>query len=305
MERNLTRFVILLSTPLLILTAIVYFTLGRIAGVIALIASGILYYLATPRVLHLLGVHPHYKGREFDLPGKKALVIGTNHDTLGNTGKKTGVALSELSVPYYQFLDANMEVDLASPQGGEIPIDPQTIQWPIPTPYDRRFLKDETAMTKLKNSFNIDDLDFKDYDIVFMAGGWGASYDLGKSEALGKKTTEAYADGAIVGSVCHGALGLLNVLDENGEPLLKGRNATGVTDKQIRELGINITPMHPETELRKAGAKFNSNTAFIDFFADITVVDGRVVTGQNQNSGAETAQKMMILVEKIAEGQTV
>jgi hypothetical protein len=87
--------------------------------------------------------------------------------------------------------------------------------------------------------------------------------------------------------------------------LLEGRNATGVTDKQIQDLGISITPMHPETELRKAGVKFNSNTAFSDFFADITVVDGRLVTGQNQNAGAETAQKMMILVEKIAEGQTV
>ncbi|MEL6526952.1 MAG: DJ-1/PfpI family protein, partial [Chloroflexota bacterium] len=151
-----------------------------------------------------------------------------------------------------------------------------------------------------------DDLDFKDYDIVFMAGGWGASYDLGYSEVLGEKTTEAWADGAVVGSVCHGALGLLNVKDENGNPLLKGRNATGVTDRQIQELGINITPMHPETELRKAGAKFNSNTTPLsDFFADITVVDGRLVTGQNQNAGAETAQKMMILVEKIAEGKTV
>ncbi|NDJ53254.1 MAG: type 1 glutamine amidotransferase domain-containing protein [Chloroflexi bacterium] len=258
-----------------------------------------------PSVLNLFGVHPHYKGREFSLPGKKALIIGTNHDTLGDTGKKTGVALSELSVPYYQFLDAQMQVDLASPKGGNIPIDPQTKRWPIPTPYDRRFLADETAMKKLQNSLNIDDLDFKDYDIVFMAGGWGASYDLGYSEVLGQKTTEAYVDGAVLGSVCHGALGFLNVKDENGQPLLQGRNATGVTDKQVRELGINITPMHPETELRKAGAKFNSNTAFNDFFADITVVDGRLVTGQNQNAGAETAQKMMILVEKIAEGHTV
>ncbi len=256
-------------------------------------------------MLHVLGVHPHYKGREFNLPGKKALVIGTNHEDLGDTGMKTGVALSELSVPYYQFLDANMHVDLASPLGGNIPIDPQTINWPIPTPDDKRFLKDETAMRKLKNSLNIADLDFKDYDIVFMAGGWGASYDLGYSEVLGEKTTEAYANNAVVGSVCHGALGLLNVKDENGEPLLKGRNATGVSDKQIRELGITITPMHPETELRKAGAKYNNNTAYVDFLADITVVDGRVVTGQNQNSGAETAQKMMMLVEKIAEGETV
>lgn len=304
-DRNVKRVIAALALPGVIIAAILFFVVGPIAGAIALVVSLILYYLTTPQVIHILGVHPHYKGREFDLPGKKALIIGTNHDTLGDTRKKTGVALSELSVPYYQFLDSNMQVDLASPKGGQIPIDPQTINWPIPTPYDRRFLKDETAMNKLENSLNIADLDFKEYDIVFMAGGWGASFDLGYSEVLGQKTTEAYANNAVVGSVCHGALGLLNVLDENGEPLLKGRNATGVTDKQIRELGITITPMHPETELRKAGAKYNSNTAFVDFFADITVVDGRVVTGQNQNSGAETAQKMMILVEKMAEGKPV
>lgn len=305
MERNLKRFILSLAMPGLLISGAVFAFFGRVAGIITLVVYGLLYYFTVPQLLHLLGVHPHYKGREFNLTGKKALVIGTNHDTLGNTGNKTGVALSELSVPYYQFLDGGMQVDLASPKGGKIPIDPQTIRWPIPTPYDRRFLRDNTAMNKLNNSLNIENLDFKAYDIVFMAGGWGASYDLGQSEALGKKTTEAYVDGAVVGSVCHGALGLLNVKDENGEPLLKGRNATGVTDKQIRELGINITPLHPETELRKAGAKYNSNMAFIDFFADITVVDGRVVTGQNQNSGAETAQNMMILVEKIAEGQKV
>ena len=306
MKRNLTRFVLLLSTPLLIISAIVYYAFGQIAALIALVVSGILYYVLTPRVLHLLGVHVHYKGREFDLKGKKALVIGTNHEDLGNTGKKTGVALSELSVPYYEFLNGNMTVDIASPKGGKIPIDPATIRWPIPTTsHDKRFLKDNTAMNKLNNSLNIEELDFKDYDIVFMAGGWGAAYDLGQSELLGEKTTEAYANGAILGSVCHGALGLLQTKDENGKPLLKGRNATGVTDKQLHEFGILVTPLHPETELRKAGAKYNGNTAFIDFFSDMTVVDGRVVTGQNQNSGAETAQKMMMLVEKIAEGQRV
>jgi putative intracellular protease/amidase len=289
----------------LLIAGTLFLVAGPAIGIIALIIYGILFYLGLPRLLNVLGVHPHYKGREFNLPGKKALIIGTNHDTLGDSGKKTGVALSELSVPYYQFLDAGVQVDLASPKGGNIPIDPQTKRWPIPTPADRRFLKDETAMNKLENSLNIDDLDLKVYDIVFMAGVWGASYDLGYSEVLGEKTTEAYLNGAVLGSVCHGALGFLNVQDENGKPLLEGRNATGVTDKQVRELGISITPMHPETELRKAGARFNSNTAFNDFFADITVVDGRLVTGQNQNAGAETAQKMMMLVEKIAEGQKV
>ncbi len=288
-----------------IISARLAFIKGPIVGFVSLVVYGALYYLTLPRLLNLIGVHPHYRGRDFHLPGKRALVIGTNHDTLGDTGQKTGVALSELSVPYYQFLDAGMTVDLASPKGGNIPIDPQTTRWPIPTDYDRRFLGDATAMHKLQNSLNISDLDFTTYDIVFMAGGWGASYDLGYSEVLGEKTTEAYANGAIVGSVCHGALGLLNVKDETGKPLLQGRNATGVTDRQIRQLGINITPMHPETELRKAGAKFNSNTAFNDFLANITVVDGRLVTGQNQNAGAETAQKMMMLVEKIAEGHQV
>lgn len=304
-DRNVQRFIASLALPGLIVSILVLYAFGFLAGVIALVVSGLLYYLATPQVIHLLGVHPHYKGRPFNLPGKKALIIGTNHADLGDTGKKTGVALSELSVPYYQFLDAQMEVDLASIQGGKIPIDPQTVSWPIPTPYDRRFLKDNNAMRKLNHSLNIKDVDFTDYDIVFMAGGWGASYDLGYSELLGEKTTEAYANNAVVGSVCHGALGLLNVKDENGKPLLMGRNATGVSDKQIRQLGISITPLHPETELRNAGAKYNNNTTFLDFFADITVVDGRVVTGQNQNSGAETAQKMMMLVEKMAEGQTV
>ena len=112
---------------------------------------------------------------------------------------------------------------------------------------------------------------------------------------LGRKISEAYAAGAILGSVCHGALGFLRATDEAGAPLVKGRRMTGVTDKQVEELGITITPQHPERELRQAGALFESRTAFKDMFANLTVVDGRVVTGQNQNAGAETAQKMIAL----------
>jgi putative intracellular protease/amidase len=129
-----------------------------------------------------------------------------------------------------------------------------------------------------------------------MAGGWGAAYDLGTSEVLGEKVSEAYAAGKVLGSVCHGALGFLQAVDEDGAPLLKDRHVTGVTDKQVRELGITITPQHPETELRKAGALYESEHAFRDMLANLTVVDGRIVTGQNQNAGAETAQKMMALL---------
>ena len=227
-------------------------------------------------------------------------MICTSHDTLGDTGKATGVYGSEMTVPYYEFLDAGMQVDIASPKGSEVPIEPASLKWPMVTAADKRFLKDADFQRKVKHSLKFDDVDFTQYDLIFMAGGWGAAFDLGYSEVLGQKASQAYRNGAILGSVCHGALGLLNVMDENGKPLLKGLNATAVTDKQVQELGINITPQHPETELRKAGAKFQSNTAFRDMLADLTVVDGRVVTGQNQNAGAETAQKMMILLEKQA-----
>jgi putative intracellular protease/amidase len=110
---------------------------------------------------------------------------------------------------------------------------------------------------------------------------------------LGQKITDAYATGKVIGGVCHGLLGLLQARDENGQPLVQGRRITAVTDKQVEELGISITPQHPERELRAAGVKFESATAFRDMFANHVVVDGRIVSGQNQNAGAEVANLMM------------
>jgi len=270
-----------------------------IVAIVAGIAGlGALTYVALPRILMAIGLHPHYEGRRFNLVGKRALVIATSHDTLGESGKATGVASSELTWPYYEFLDANMQVDVASIEGGEIPIDPQTLRWPIAMSADKRYLADPDLQEKVRHSLKIDDVDFTRYDLVYMAGGWGAAYDLGTSEVLGRKISEAYAAGAVLGSVCHGVLGFLQAKDEDGEPLLEGRHATGVSDKQVRELRITITPQHPETELRKIGAIYECDTAFRDFFANLTVVDGRIVTGQNQNAGSETAQKMMAQLER-------
>jgi putative intracellular protease/amidase len=146
-------------------------------------------------------------------------------------------------------------------------------------------------------SLKIDDINFLDYDIIFLAGGWGASYDLGTSDLLGTKMTEAYAHGILLGSVCHGVLGFLRAKDTHGKPLVEGKKMTGVTDKQVEELGIGITPLHPETELRKHGALFQSNSKFRDFFATLTVTDGTIVTGQNQNSSGETAQKLLNMLQ--------
>lgn len=272
----------------------------KIFWFIAILAILIGLFLAVlPSLLNMLGLNRRYSGKSFNLSGKRALIIATNHDTLGETGKETGVYASEMTVPYYEFLDANMQVDVASIQGGRIPIEPVSIRWPIITPYDQRFLSDSEFQDKVKHSLKIEDIDFTKYDIVFIAGGWGAAYDLGYSEVLGQKISEANANGVVLGSVCHGALGFLHARDENGNPLVQGRRMTAVTDKQIKELGISLTPQHPERELRKAGALYESETAFLDIFASYVVVDGNLVTGQNQNDGAETAQHMMDLLEKM------
>ncbi len=249
-------------------------------------------------LLKSMGLHADYSGQRFDLGGRRALIITTSHGVLGDTGKKTGVYASEMTIPYYEFLDAKMQVDIASIKGGEIPIEPISLKWPVSTPSDKRFLQDSDFRKKVENSLKIDDIDFTRYDLVYLAGGWGAAYDLGTSAVLGSKIGEAYSRKVILGSVCHGALGFLQAKDEKGNPLVKGRKMTAVTDKQVKELGIEITPQHPERELRAAGALFEAKSAFRDMFANHVVIDGTIVTGQNQNAGAETAQKMMDLVNK-------
>ena len=270
-----------------------------------LLVGAIIFAAALPSILKSRGLHPDYDGASYELPGKRALIISTSHGVLnkpGKTeGKKTGVFGSELSVPYYDFQDAGMSVDVASINGGAIPIDPMSYRYMIITDADKRSRKDEAFQNKVKNSLKIDNVDFTEYDIVFLAGGWGAAYDLGQSDILGAKISETYAGSdAIIGGVCHGPLGLINAKDENGDPLIAGRKMTGVTDKQISELKIDFTPLHPESALRAAGVKFEANTASKDLFATHVVVDdeGRFVTGQNQNSGHVTAHEMMRLVSE-------
>jgi len=239
----------------------------------------------------------------YNLEGRRVLLITTSHDCLGDQGIKTGVYASEMTVPYYQFLAAKMTVDLASIRGGKIPIESASLKYSLATPEDRKFLKDEAFMKKVDHSMSIDDVNFTNYDLIFMAGGWGAAYDLGTSQVLGEKITQAHAANKVLGSFCHGALGFIQANEVNGDPLVKGKSMTAVTDKQVHELKITMTPMHPETELRKLCAKFKSKTAFKDVLANLVLVDGNIVTGQNQNAGAETAQTMMrLLIDGIKKG---
>lgn len=258
---------------------------------------------AIRKVLQRAGMHPEdTETSTVKLPGRKALVIATNHGVL-DIGKPTGVFASEMTVPYYAFLDAGMDVDVASPDGGIIPVEPQSLKPPVRTEACDRFLADDEFRAKVSESLAIADVVIADYDIVCLAGGWGAAFDLGFSDALGQQVTRANELDRVIGGVCHGPLGLLKAKATDGSPLVEGRKVTAVTDKQVQELGIDLTPQHPETELRKLGAEFESATRFRDPLANHWVVDGNLVTGQNQNAAPMVAREMLRLAAERVSAQ--
>ena len=248
---------------------------------------------AVRKLVRRVGMHPDLKSPEtFDLRGRRALVVGTNHGVL-DVGKATGVFASELTVPYYAFLDAGMIVDVASPKGGVIPVDPMSLKPVIRSEADDRFLADDVLRRKVSESLPIAAADIGDYDILYLAGGWGAAFDFATSDELASAVTAAAAADLLIGGICHGPLGLVNASAPDGRPFVEGRKISAVTDKQVRELGIASTPYHPETELRRKGAEFECESRFRDPFANHWVVDGTLVTGQNQNAGPMVAQELM------------
>jgi putative intracellular protease/amidase len=257
--------------------------------------------LAGRALMRGLGVHPNDRQaaetRRFDLRGARALTIATNHGVL-DLGVPTGLYGSELTVPYYVFLDAGLEVDVASVRGGVVPVEPLSMKEPLRTAGDDRMLGDDTLRAQLMDSLPIAEVDFSSYDLVYFGGGWGAAFDLGQSELLGEKVSEAVAAGRVIGGICHGPLGLLKARRADGELFVKGRRLTAVTDRQVKQLGVSITPLHPESALRAAGALFEGKTHPLrDFFANHWVVDGDLVTGQNQNAGPMVARLMLERVD--------
>jgi putative intracellular protease/amidase len=280
--------------------------LNKIALTASILATLTFGLSGCKSILESRGLNPDFDGDIFNLEGKKALIVTTSHGVLnrpGETdGKATGVAAAEMTAPYYEFLDANMEVHVASIKGGQIPVDPVSLRRYIRCEADERYLKDDIFQAKVENSIPIEDVDFTQYDVIFFAGGWGAAYDMGQSRPLAKKVSDSYyASNVIFGSVCHGALSFVNAKDSLGQPLIQGRTMTGVTQKQLDEVGVEFTPLHPEEELRKAGANYQCSTGKRDVFETLTVVDEekRFITGQNQNSGHETAQKIMEILNDL------
>ena len=238
------------------------------------------------------------------LKGHTALVVSTSHDRLGpsncTTCKKTGVYSEELTAPYLLFRDAGINVTIATIAGGNVPFDPSYNFSILEPSWDRRFFADPLAYKASHNCPSVAEVDFLDYDIVFMAGGWGAAWDLGTSSALAAGVTKAYAAGKLVGSVCHGALGFIHAEKPDGVNMCKGTNMTGVTDRQIEFLQIaKLTPMHPEDELKKAGANYMcKHGLFGDLFENDIVLDGRIVTGQNQMGACMVPQHLMHMLPK-------
>ena len=250
-----------------------------------------------------LGYHPDDPNpAHFDLTGRRALVVATNHSAL-DIGRPTGVFASELTSAYYAFVDAGMTVDVASPAGGMIPVDPLSLRSVVRSASDDRLLGDPKLRGKIMASIPIGELDIHEYEIVYLAGGWGAAFDLGFSMVLATMITEADAADLVIGGVCHGPLGLINATGRDGRPLVEGRHVTAVSDRQVHQLGIASTPQHPETELRRRGALYESNSRLIDVLANHWVVDGNLVTGQNQNSGPMVAREMLRLArDRLDEG---
>lgn len=246
--------------------------------------------------------------KSFNLEGRRALIITTSQATLDKvdsvtrevikTGKPTGVYASEMTEPYYVFKDAGMNVDIASILGGNIPIEKLSLRPLVRTAENNRFLKDDEFQNKVQSSVSITDVNIDLYNVIFIAGGWGAAYDLAQSEELARKVSSAYASKKVIGAVCHGPLGLTNAIKPDGSSLVEGVNVTGVTNKQLKELMVGNTPKHPETELRSKNALYQSNNGLIDMFKSLVVVDHehRIVTGQNQKCGVETAQSMLQLL---------
>lgn len=236
------------------------------------------------------------RGKVYNLRGKRALIVATSHDKLGaescTTCKSTGAASPEMTVPFLIFRDAGVDVTIATIEGGDVPIDSVAKFY---THWDTAFWGDASAVAATKGTQPVSAVNFTDFDLVYMVGGWGAAYDLGYSEALGRGVTAAFAAGKVLGSVCHGALGFINALKPDGSLLVKGTVMTGVTNRQVQQLGIGkITPMHPEEELVKRGALYKASRGILtDIDQSLVVEDGNIVTGQNQNSACETAQKML------------
>jgi putative intracellular protease/amidase len=221
---------------------------------------------------------------------KKILMVLTSHDKLGDTGNKTGFWVEEFAAPYYTFIDAGVEVTLATPLGGQAPIDPASAQESAQTGDTQRFDKDAVAQKSIANTHKLSSLKQSDFDGVFYPGGHGPLWDLtNNTDSITLIEGFLKADKPVA-TVCHASAALLNVKQASGDFAIKGKAVTGFTNSEEEAVQLTkVVPFLLEDELVKRGGDYQK----ADNWHVFVVQDGLIISGQNPASSALAAQKLL------------
>ncbi|QXH53599.1 type 1 glutamine amidotransferase domain-containing protein [Pseudomonas fakonensis] len=224
----------------------------------------------------------------------KILMVLTSHDQLGNTGLKTGFWLEEFAAPYYVFKDAGAEVVLASPAGGQPPLDPKSELADFQTDMTRRFNADPAAQQALANTVKLASVNAKDFDTVFYPGGHGPLWDLAESQTSISLIEAFERAGKPIGFVCHAPGALRHVKAADGSPLIKGRRVTGFTNGEEAAVELtNVVPFLIEDEFQRLGGLYEKGPDWAPF----VVEDGKLITGQNPASSEAVAEALVARVK--------
>ncbi|WFE72896.1 type 1 glutamine amidotransferase domain-containing protein [Halomonas sp. M1] len=220
----------------------------------------------------------------------KILLVVTSHDKLGDTGNKTGFWLEELAAPYYAFKDAGAELTLASPAGGQPPLDPTSSAPDAQTEATKRFEADTEAMQVLANTHKLADINLADFDGIFYPGGHGPLWDLAEDPTSIHLIEDAIAANKPVATVCHAPGVLRHVKGSDGKPLVAGRNVTGFSNSEEEAVGLtDVVPFLVEDMLQDLGGRYTKG----DDWSSHVEVDGLLITGQNPGSSEATAQALL------------
>ena len=221
---------------------------------------------------------------------KKVLMVLTSHDTLGNTGRKTGFWLEELAAPYYAFKDAGVEIVLASPAGGQPPLDPKSNEPSFQTDMTHRFEADAAATAQLAATVRLDTINQADFDTVFYPGGHGPLWDLAEDQHSIALIEAFVAAGKPVALVCHAPGVLRHVKAADGRALVEGKRVTGFTNTEEEAVGLtNVVPFLVEDELIAKGGVYSKGADWGSY----VVRDGLLITGQNPGSSAAAAALLL------------
>ena len=220
----------------------------------------------------------------------KILMVLTSHSELGNTGKKTGFWIEEFAAPYYVLADAGAVITIASPAGGQPPVDPKSEAADAQTHATARFYKDNEAIDKVAFSLQLSDIKAEHYDAVFYPGGHGPLWDLANDNFSIKLIEDFYNTQKPIAFVCHAPAALVKVKAENGHPLVKGKKITGFSDTEEEAVGLTkVVPFLLEDELKKLGAHYSKGADWSSY----TQHDGLLITGQNPASSEAVAKLLL------------